>query len=761
MLLFIVFGISFDPQDPQFSNDFVLSNKGTYGSSSGEDINIKPVWDEGLNGNSITIGVIGNGCANSNTDLNGRQLSTLHYNLDDGTTNVSPDNDDNQKSRTTSLLGHVVGESNDYCSLGVAYQSSYYCLKTKKTSEDVIRAALKRENTSTHVKYFSVPNECANGKCDPPTSSSLETDIHNCKSIIVAPAGGDSKIGGDTNFYVLTRAPETITVSDTTPSGSRSYWSNRGTSIVVNAPSGGSSYLFGNTINLPSPPSLSVDTTGCSTHDNLNGVGASYVAGLVSLLLSVNSQLTYRDIQSIFALSSTINDPKHESWINNSARYYYSDVYGFGRINSELAVKAARSLTLLSEQKQVSIEIPKIDLSNGRHGEIESSADITAETVKFIEYVEIELNYNELHSLYLSVKSPSGTVLKVILPSEVKETNNNKVKYTIRGFYGETSKGKWTVIAHRAGYGSTTTIDNIKINVYGLSSNPTLPQIERKFGSDSTKDLTKEPEIVLSTNAIKCDTNFTVKINGNKDSYDLFLKKDGKRYQLGSDLIKGVEHTLQIPCFFKNDQYQIYAENRKESVSGSANITYENVNSDDYISSPQPYTSINIENESVSFDMKVVMHMNLGSDSYLHNAFVGLYDLGNNKIVGQKQITLSNQMNVKFDNIKNIISQGILYLIPNEITDKIGCETLVQPVFIKKASDPEQMLFTVPLTGACTLPRDVNYEEFTTPSKTTRIIWIACLSVALALVAVLLVFLYCRQKKKRTENFIQFEPLPN
>lgn len=106
----------------------------------------------------------------------------------------------------------------------------------------------------------------------------------------------------------------------------------------------------------------------CNYTSTFNGTSsaAPNASGVISLILSANPSLTWRDVRHILASTSTKNDPNdpvvniaigeglftaHDGWVENAAGFSFNNLYGFGRVDAGAAVTMAKSYnTKLGEQ---------------------------------------------------------------------------------------------------------------------------------------------------------------------------------------------------------------------------------------------------------------------------------------------------------------------------------------------------------------------------------------------------------------------------
>ncbi|MFH6954952.1 S8 family serine peptidase [Pseudoalteromonas sp. XMcav1-K] len=243
------------------------------------------------------------------------------------------------------------------------------------------------------------------------------------------------------------------------------------------------------------------ENTSCNYTSTMNGTSsaAPNASGVVSLILSANNELTWRDVRHILATTSTKNDAEneaiklavgegefvaHDGWIENAAGYKFNNLYGFGRVDAGAAVAMAKSYSVdlgdevitpwqgagsVLGQEPLSLEIPDNNATGVEYKiVIEEELNIEAMQFKFDVFSAemgfgFETDNGVLQTtagtdLAIEVTSPSGT-RSVLLSSKqalslpaLDLSNGWEVGYILKdgaflsnAFYGESSKGEWTV----------------------------------------------------------------------------------------------------------------------------------------------------------------------------------------------------------------------------------------------------------------------------------------------------------------------------
>lgn len=286
------------------------------------------------------------------------------------------------------------------------------------------------------------------------------------------------------------------------------------------------------------------DNKNCD-YSYMNGTSAATpsISGVVALVLSANPELTWRDVRDILRLSSRKVDDSYEKrfsasnksssygalfdlqnnvflkgvgnaasisdgatsvpvelgWVKNAAGYEYSNWYGFGLPDAELAVewakkyKANKSLSKKSDQ-----HIPAFQTVVG--GSFDEGDDFYQRVTlagefdgrdQSVDQLQIQLDGEDvcLGNFGVAVESPAGTksLLKLPLDHFSHQGVSDFLGYTLGSyaFYGENAKGKW--------------------KVYLIASNPSIHVSEKSLNKqycsavpDDAKKLPEESGVKIS-----------------------------------------------------------------------------------------------------------------------------------------------------------------------------------------------------------------------------------------------------------------------
>lgn len=321
----------------------------------------------------------------------------------------------------------------DYCSLSSNYEND------QEACEDYLHLLIDGECT-----YQNEPID---------KTAELETGIlegRDGKGIIFTFAAGNSfGTGEDVNMRRYQNSRYTIAVGAVGKDGSHASYSTPGAAVFVSAPGGDRESV------------TNMVTAGFDGGCRDATIGTSFacpiVSGVIALMLEVNPDLTWRDVQAILASTSRMidNDPDDSTRVTNGGGYTHSNLYGFGVVDAAAAVKASRDWILLEAEESVQkssgpVDLPIFDssttvLTSSLNVEIENGKDFIVESVE----VSLGVSHFSRGDLDVTLTSPDGTV-SILHPGgrpEITMTLEDDEKWdlmTLRN-WGESASGTWTL----------------------------------------------------------------------------------------------------------------------------------------------------------------------------------------------------------------------------------------------------------------------------------------------------------------------------
>ncbi|GAD80414.1 S8 family serine peptidase [Vibrio ezurae] len=218
------------------------------------------------------------------------------------------------------------------------------------------------------------------------------------------------------------------------------------------------------------------ENKNCDYNATMDGTSAAspVVSGAVADILSVNNELSWRDVRNILAHTSQKVDPNSKAvklplkdgeltaqygWITNAAGLHFNNRYGFGLVDVDKAIAMAKDYDtdtfgpLIEFAKLSSATLDKTipdGSAKGVSDQITQSQSATVETVS----LHVNIEHDRLNDLQIELISPSGTHAIVLNPYNGIPLVNVDPKYRMHHldftfeantFWGEAMQGQWTL----------------------------------------------------------------------------------------------------------------------------------------------------------------------------------------------------------------------------------------------------------------------------------------------------------------------------
>lgn len=360
----------FIPSDPFYAPNgaqayqWYLNNEGVNGGVPGIDIGFLPEGVDNFSvlnqatGAGVTVGIIDDGLATDHTDLEANATGP-HLNIREG--GNDPATLDADLNHGTNLAGLIAAEVNNGEGIsGVAPDASLAGIRllggpvddseealALNFANDVISIYNGSWGTDDDVLTLDGPGFLAQQALQQGVISGrpdLDNPNNRLGSIFVWAAGNGGLIGDNSNYDGYAASRFTIAVGAVDDSGNRAVYSERGSNLVVSAPSGGGAQNLVTTAfelgldqdDLPiRVPVYDPGFTGTSA-------SAALVSGVVALMLEENPSLGWRDVQDVLIRTATKVDPSNGEWVTNAAGIEFNENYGAGLVNAAAAVQEAR-----------------------------------------------------------------------------------------------------------------------------------------------------------------------------------------------------------------------------------------------------------------------------------------------------------------------------------------------------------------------------------------------------------------------------------
>ena len=233
-------------------------------------------------------------------------------------------------------------------------------------------------------------------------------------------------------------------------------------------------------------PSGHSENTNCNYTSTFNGTStaAPTVSGVIALMLEANPSLTWRDVKHILSSTSVkvdasksyaLNGVTLYSWVENAAGHEFHNWYGFGKVNAAAAVSAAQSYSAGSLGSFITsgyVGSGRIDapIPDALGSTISLSVNAPAGSNGVVEYVRVNLKFSHTthKTLGFRLLSPDGTIHNIVQPgTNINDPSGVLFDIGVAGFYGEAMAGSWTLIVDDHVAGTTGTLIEWGIQIYG------------------------------------------------------------------------------------------------------------------------------------------------------------------------------------------------------------------------------------------------------------------------------------------------------
>lgn len=469
------------PSDPYFHNMWNLRNVGQRGTA-GVDLNVLPNWNEGVTGEGVVIAVVDDGVDLQHEDLRGNSRPDLAYNWNGGSVNDgSPTSNDAHGTACAGLSSAVVNNSVGLA--GVAPRSgltSFRLIASQIDSNDEADAIL-RDNDKIDIKTNSwgPPDGMLYGpqrNVLTAMKTASEQGRDGLGTILVFASGnGGGKDNVNKDGYA--NSMYTIAVASVDGNGKRTYYSERGSCLVVSAPSSSLTYGMVSTDPTGAPGSSLSNYTS-----TFSGTSASapQVAGIIAMMLQVNPLLSWRDVQEVLIASADMNDPEESGWFTNGGGFHFNHWYGAGLADAAQAKFLAKTWTPLSQR----ISIKKTVYPHEAILPAMQNVSLVFEQDIRVEHVEVRvyITHEFRNQLFLKLVSPQGSTSELTTASSTQDLYNTddyrNWLFNSVFHWGETGRGVWQFCFQDVfddAYAGTLSLVEITMHGTEIASPPLSP----------------------------------------------------------------------------------------------------------------------------------------------------------------------------------------------------------------------------------------------------------------------------------------------
>ncbi len=447
------------PSDPEYWRQWHLYNA----VLPIADLNVEPVWNAGLTGAGVTIGIVEYGWQVDHPDL------AANFHSAASQTGFLPN------SHGTSVAGLAAAASNSVGGVGVAYGARLSAQVIGSSAQNA--AAFSFRNDLNAVKSSS---------WGPPDNGQI-TYMSSLERAALAQGVAAGRAGRGEVYFWAAGNGGTLDRMDYDPYAScayvfpvgaigdldsRSYYSEVGAAMLAVAPSSGNTRRIFTT----------AGGSGYTTTFGGTSAAAPSAAGVVALMLQANPELTWRDVEHILVQSARRPDPLNPDWVLNGAGRRVSYSYGFGAIDAAAAVALAQDWVslgapLLDDSGVISLAQPIPDNSTaGTTIAIEMVGALVAETAE----VTLNISTTYVGDLRVVLTSPRGTESILAEPRDDPQDNYANFVFATRRCFDERAFGTWTLRISDLRAGDAAVLNSVRLNLTGRP----VPPVEGDVNCD-------------------------------------------------------------------------------------------------------------------------------------------------------------------------------------------------------------------------------------------------------------------------------------
>jgi subtilisin-like proprotein convertase family protein len=516
--------------DPLTSYFWHLSNTGqayVNGSSgvSGKDINLDDSLDD-VTGSGVTVVVSDARIDLDHPEIENNANTSLSKNYTLGSPYLGdPTSADDTDSHGTAVSSLILGErGNSYGGYGVAPDATLVGYNFLDSDQSVSKAYDQTTVPSGNAifNYSYGQSSCqVNAGQGYNYSLRVRSGAIGSNNVYITSAGNkysgqQSECGGSGTYYGNGNLDQEksyawfIVTAATNASGTRASYSTPSANNWISAPGGDTDIgimtadLVGCTKGNSSSGSINFDTN--SSSENLDcsfysaGLGTSYsapvVSGVIALMREANSNLNWRDMKHILATTAVQVDASNagsshpsgldlsghtyqQGWVTNSAGYKFHPWYGFGQVDARAAINLAQSPNFdlyelkttdsMSDAFSYTSGAVNLAIPDNLSGGVSSTINVSAHHL-FVEHVQVSVNITHTYvaDLGIILTSPSGTSTRLMnINSGFVGNTFSSVLFGANAFYGEWSRGNWTLRVVDGYAADTGTLTSWSISIIG------------------------------------------------------------------------------------------------------------------------------------------------------------------------------------------------------------------------------------------------------------------------------------------------------
>ncbi|CEP62617.1 kexin KEX2 LALA0_S05e09626g [Lachancea lanzarotensis] len=473
-------------EDPLFDRQWHLINT----NFPGHDVNVTGLWYENVTGHGIVAAIVDDGLDFESEDLADNFSAEGSWDFNDNDPMPRPRLSDDYHG--TRCAGEIAAVKNKACGVGVAYDAKVAGIR-------ILSGEITAEDEAASLIHALEVNDIYSCSWGPPddgrslqgpddlVKKALVTGVTKGRdekgALYVFASGNGGMFEDNCNFDGYTNSIYSITVGAIDHKGLHPPYSESCSAVMVVTYSSGSGEHIHST-----------DINGrCSDTHGGTSAAAPLAAGIYSLVLSVNSNLTWRDVQYLSILSSVQINVEDGNWQDAALGKPYSHKYGYGKLDAYRIVDLARNWENVNPQSWLYLPTEQVGTStNSTEETLESSvkisdAQLKDANMKRIEHVTVTVDIEATFRgrTTLDLISPGGVISNLGVTRRNDNSPDGFVSWTFMSVahWGEKGDGEWRLKARTTEETNTIVFKNWRLKLYGESSDPSKAK-NFEFGND-------------------------------------------------------------------------------------------------------------------------------------------------------------------------------------------------------------------------------------------------------------------------------------
>lgn len=439
-------------KDPMFVEQWHLINT----AYTGHDVNVTGLWYEGITGKGVVTAIVDDGLDYETEDLRENFNASGSWDFNDNTNLPKPRLSDDYHG--TRCAGEIAAVRNDVCGVGVAYGSQVSGIR-------ILSGSITASEEAASLLYGLEVNDiysCSWGPADDgKTVGEPEMVVKKAilkgvqkgrqgKGAIYVFASGNGGYSGDScNFDGYTNSIYSITIGAIDHKGFHPTYSEACSAVMaVTYSSGSGEHIHTTNINKQ-----------CTALHGGTSAAAPIAAGIYALVLEVNPNLTWRDMQHITVLSSIPVNENDGDYQTTALGRKFSDRYGYGKLDAYGLAGLAKNWQNVKPQSWFfsDVQSAKTSMSSedAQKGETikkvitVSKNDLEVSNLEKVEHVTVSVNIEASRRGSLRVKliSPIGMVSDLAKYRRRDYSSSGLSGWTFLSVahWGESGEGDWTL----------------------------------------------------------------------------------------------------------------------------------------------------------------------------------------------------------------------------------------------------------------------------------------------------------------------------